>query len=334
MRKVFVKPLSLLVVMAMALLLSGCMGDAGFNLETTGSGISSEAVQTTVKPYVRIEFDAVKNPYFAMLDGTCKNAYSQIYEELTAGNQKFDMRIEVNADQLTRSIDAILCDHPELFWLDNTYGYTYDPSTGFIRELTFNFFDFADTPEKLDAARLEFDKAVNSIVAQAMAYPTLVERELFVHDYLCENTEYDTSAPYHQSAYSALILHKSVCAGYTRSFQYIMQKLGATCYCVMGRTEGLSGQIVGATDDSGSHSWNIILIEGAYYNVDCLWDDTASDAYGSMIYPFFNVPDDSLAYHARTNESVNLPRCTATDYKYSNQFGPTVEVENIVFTDA
>ncbi|SDX53991.1 Transglutaminase-like superfamily protein [Ruminococcaceae bacterium YAD3003] len=334
MKRVFIKLVSFIAVMTMALSMSGCLGSGGFDLETTAPDSTVETIPTTAKPYVRIEFDAVKNPYFAMLDGTCKNAYSQVYEELSAGNQKFEMRIEVNADQLTKAIDAILCDHPELFWLDNTYGYTYDPSNGYIRELTFNFFDFADTPEKLAAARAEFDAAVNSVVAQAMTYPTLVERELFVHDYICENTEYDTNAPYHQSAYSALILHKSVCAGYTRSFQYIMQKLGATCYCVMGRTEGLSGQVVGATDDSGSHSWNMILIEGQYYNVDCLWDDTASETYGSPIYPFFNVPDASLAYHARSNSSVNLPICTATDYKYSNQFGPTVEVENIVFTDA
>ena len=113
-----------------------------------------------------------------------------------------------------------------------------------------------------------------------------------------------------------------------------MQKLGATCYYVMGKTEGLSGQVVGTTDESGSHSWNIMLIDGVYCNVDCLWDDTTSETYGSPIYPFFNVPDDSLVYHARTNSSVSLPKCTSSDYKYSNQFGPTVEAENIVFAGA
>ena len=334
MRRLFVKLVSFVVVMTTTLSLSGCLGSTGFDLETTGPVVSSETSAAYTRPYVRSEFDSVKNPYFAMLDETCKNAYSQIYEELSKGTQKFEMRVEINSAQLTQTIDSILCDHPELFWLDNTYGYTYDPTNGYIRELSFHFFDFADTPEKLAAAKLEFDTAVNSIVAQAMTYPTLVERELFVHDYICENTEYDTNAPYHQSAYSALILHKSVCAGYTRSFQYLMQKLGVTCYCVMGKTDGLSRPVVGTDDGSGSHSWNMILIDGEYYNVDCLWDDTASETYGSPIYPFFNVPDESMAYHARTNASVKLPKCTATDYKYSNQFGPTVEVENIVFTDA
>lgn len=334
MRKVFVKLISLAVLLAMALSLAGCLGSTGINLETTGTGLDSETIPSTTKPFVRIEFDSVKNPYFAMLDGTCKNAYSQIYEELSKGSQKFEMQIDVNAAQLTQVIDAVLSDHPELFWLDNTYGYTYDPTYGYIKELTFNFFDFADTPEKLAAAQLEFNSAADSIVAQAMGYQTLIERELFVHDYLCENTVYDTNAPYHQSAYSSIVLHKSVCAGYTRGFQYLMQKLGATCYYVMGKTEGLSGQVVGATDESGSHSWNIMLIDGVYCNVDCLWDDTASETYGSPIYPFFNVPDDSLVYHARTNSSVSLPKCTSSDYKYSSQFGPTVEAENIVFAEA
>ena len=333
MRNRFIKLISLTVITAMAFSLSGCLGDGGYDFETTTSKVSSETVPTTAKPYVRTEFDPVKNPYYAMLDETCKDAYSQIYEQLAKGNQKFEITVELNTDQLTSAIDAILYDHPELFWLDNTYGYSYEPDTGSIKELSFNFFDFADTPEKLAAAQAEFNNTVDTIIAQALNYPTFIERELFIHDYICQNTEYDVTVPYHQSAYSALVLHKSVCAGYTRSFQYLMQKLGATCYCVTGKTEGISGEVVGATDASGSHSWNMVLIDGQYYNVDCLWDDTASETYGSPIYPFFNVPDESLVYHARTNMAVRLPACTATDYKYSNQFGPTIEADSIVFSD-
>ena len=228
----------------------------------------------------------------------------------------------------------MLNDHPELFWLDNKYSYTYDPDDGSIKEITFDFYDFADTPEKLRKAKIDMEEKADSVISEARHKGSMVERELFIHDYICQNTTYDEAAPYNQSAYSCLILNKSVCAGYARAFQYLMSRAGFVCYYVAGKTEGISGQVIGGSEDGGSHSWNMVLIEGSYYNVDCLWDDTASDTYGSAIYPFFNLTDEAFVYHARIGMSMGLPKCYDTKYKYSNYFGQTVEAESIVFVDA
>lgn len=334
MRRNIVKLISLIAVMTLVMPLAGCFLEEFYiEPETSTTSSSSGSFTFTTNPYIRTNFDTVKNPYFAMLSDKEKDAYSNIYEELLAGNSKFESKVSLNGDELTKAIDAVLYDHPELFWLDNTYGYTYDPNTGDIKEVSFDFFDFADTPEKLESAKIQFNTAVDLIVAKALSYSTVVERELYIHDYICENTVYDDSAKYNQSAYSVIVLHQSVCAGYTRAFQYLMQKTGATCYYVTGRTDGLNNsQTVGSGD--GSHSWNMILIEGGYYNVDCLWDDTASETYGSSIYPFFNLTDDAFIYHARIDMAFNLPSCTATDYKYSNQFGSTIEADSLIFEDA
>ena len=113
-----------------------------------------------------------------------------------------------------------------------------------------------------------------------------------------------------------------------------MQKAGYTCYYVTGRTLDIGNRALEGSEEDGAHSWNMVLLEGEFYNVDCLWDDTASDTYGSSIYPFFNVTDEDLLHHERIQMAVDLPVCTATEYKYSNQFGPTIEADSIVFTDA
>ena len=329
MRRFFVKFFSLLTAITLVMPLSGCLEEFDFTDDYGAKDSTTAALSSQTTAYIRTNFDISENPYYAMLSDNEKNAYSQIFEELFAGNSQFECKVSVSADEISKAIDAVLYDHPELFWLDNTYSYTYDPETGDIRELTFDFFDFADTPEKLEAAKTQFNAVADSIVVQALSYSTTVERELFIHDYICENTEYDASGPYNQSAYSVLVLHESVCAGYTRAFQYLMQRLGVTCYYVTGRTDGMGG-----SDSDGSHSWNMVAIDGEFYNIDCLWDDTASEAYGSMIYPFFNVTDEGLVYHARIEMAYYLPSCTATEYKYSNQFGDTIEADSIVFEDA
>ena len=157
----------------------------------------------------------------------------------------------------------------------------------------------------------------------------MVERERAIHDYICKNTTYDESAPYNQSAYSVIVLHRSVCAGYSRAFQYLMNRSGLTCYYVTGTTTDSS--IAG---EDGAHSWNIVYLDGEYYNIDVLWDDTASETYGELVYPFFNLTDSEFIYHARVEMALKLPKCTGTQYKYSNYFGKTVEAGDLVFEDA
>ena len=62
-----------------------------------------------------------------------------------------------------------------------------------------------------------------------------------------------------QSAYSALVQGRSVCAGYARAFQYICQRLGIPAYYCAGS----SGE---------DHAWNIVKLGDGFYNVDRKYD--------------------------------------------------------------
>ena len=101
-----------------------------------------------------------------------------------------------------------------------------------------------------------------------------------------------------QSAYSALVNGSSVCAGYSRAFQYIMIKLGIPCYFCSGYA------------NEGQHSWNIVKIQEKYRNVDISWDDTLGDMSGQNSMAYFNLTDSIIfGDHTRTGLSLNLPKC-------------------------
>ena len=333
MYKKLVKLVSVLLMLAVVTGLCACLDefdDYDYDYDYGYDDESEEPSKTTAETYIRSNFDADRNPYFSMLTAKEKDIYSQLYEELSKGSQKFECKVKgVSADQLTKAIDAVLNDHPELFWIDNQYEYTYDPDDGSIQDISFDFFDFANTPDKLQNAKVAFEKAADDILDSARSQPFMVERERAIHDYICKNTTYDESAPYNQSAYSVIVLHRSVCAGYSRAFQYLMNRAGLTCYYVPGTTTDSS--IAG---EDGAHAWNIIYLDGEYYNVDVLWDDSASETMEEDVYPFFNLTDSAFLYHTRDNQAQSLPKCTGTKYKYSNCFGKTVEVEELEFEDA
>ena len=287
----------------------------------------SKAADGTV---VVSDFNADQYPYYAVLSSKEKDVYSLLYEGLSQGSRKIDcQKANANEEQLTKAIDAVLNDHAELFWIDNQYEFTYDSDGGIIEDVTFDFFDFASTSDKLNDAKAAFEKAADDILAGIGSQQSAVEYERAIHDYICKNTDYDESAPYNQSAYSVIVLHKSVCAGYSKAFQYLLNKKGITCYYIPGTTTDSN---IGGED--GAHAWNIIYLDGESYNVDVLWDDSASETLEEDVYPFFNLTDSAFLYHTRDNLAQSLPKCTGTKYKYSNCFGKTVEVEELEFEDA
>ena len=144
----------------------------------------------------------------------------------------------------------------------------------------------------LEAAKQDFQVYSLRILSGAAGLGTNAEKEQYAHDGLMLAAVYDASSPLGQSAYSALVHGKTVCAGYARAYQYLLQQLGIPCYYCTGY----------AGED---HAWNIVKLDGDYYNVDVTWDDT-----DPATYDYFNKSDAAYAStHMRTGLSVYLPAC-------------------------
>jgi Transglutaminase-like superfamily. len=263
--------------------------DPNFQLPTASASATMRTAQE------KLVFDASMYPYYDQLDEDQKLLYSQMYTSANAMETTITPQSGIDKGDVETVFRCLMCDHPELFWLGNQYNYQYLETTGEIVSVSLTFNETADN---IDAAKQAFDANVDAIVAGAEAYDSDYDKEKYVHDALIESTEYQSDSALNQSAYSAIVNHSTVCAGYAKSFQYLMQKLGIPCYYVIGTSEG------------EDHAWNIVLIDGSFYNVDVTWDDCSSD---NDPYYFFNLDDGSFnAYHTRAMMSTMLPNCTST----------------------
>lgn len=235
-----------------------------------------------------LTFDESFYPYYAMLEQDMRRIYHQIYANALNLTVSFTPVSEVSVSQLKTVFEAVYNDHPELFWLDSGYYCKY-LRNGNCVEITLKYHD---TANYLESAKQEFEAAAQVILPGAQALGSEQEREQYVHDALMEMVEYDADAPMNQSAYSALVGGRSVCAGYARAFQYLMQQLGIPCYYCTGY----------AGED---HAWNIVKLGEIYRNVDVTWDDT-----NPATYDYYNKTDREYAdTHMRTDLSVYLPAC-------------------------
>lgn len=69
------------------------------------------------------------------------------------------------------------------------------------------------------------------------------EKIKYIYTYLIDNVDYDLDAPDNQNIYSALVGKRSVCAGYAKSCQYLLQQLGISCIYVTGQTTDPNGGV-------------------------------------------------------------------------------------------
>ncbi len=238
-------------------------------------------------------FDSTFYPYYHMLDEKGQHLYRQICANADAMNAAFEPIETVTVPEIKNVLMAVYNDHPELFWLNTIFTCKYDKNKICV-ELTL---DFNMTEDERIRSYRNFYNMTNSILSEVENLGTY-ERERRLHDILIQRIEYDGGADMNQSAYSALVEGKSVCAGYARAYQYLMQRLGIPCYYCTG----YAGE---------EHAWNIVALDDGYYNVDLTWDDTPGGEYD-----YFNKTDEDYAdTHIRQDLSINLPQCQGQRYR-------------------
>lgn len=95
-----------------------------------------------------------------------------------------------------------------------------------------------------------------------------------IYDYITENVTYDydnlnnSSYKLKHTAYAALINGTAVCQGYALLFYRL---------CLMA---GVDARYIASSD----HGWNIVRLDGRYYNVDSTWDAEYLEVLGRYNY--------------------------------------------------
>lgn len=115
-----------------------------------------------------------------------------------------------------------------------------------------------------------------------------------IYEYICSHVTYDnskTETDYGKyTAYNALIRGTAVCQGYASLYYRMLRESGVSARVITGTAM--------AADGSGqNHAWNIVRLNGWYYNTDSSWD--ANYKAGSYHYFLQNMGD--FKNHTRSN---------------------------------
>ena len=175
------------------------------------------------------------------------------------------------------------------------------------------------TAQDVAAMQVKLDQLVDQ--ANTLCQTDL-EKVFYVHEWLVQNIAYDREhlsddVQDDHNLRGALLEGTAVCDGYAKTYVLTLRKLGITGVLVTSKDIG--------------HAWNIVELDGNWYQVDCTWDDPVdgSDQLGYCMHKHLlctteemntnhnDDGDDSVAFDLEnlgTQNIVNL----ATDDTYEN----------------
>lgn len=154
-----------------------------------------------------------------------------------------------------------------------------------------------------DTQRAEAVSYAEKWAASVSGYPAEVQ-VLLAHEQLCRGCRYDITAENRHSAYGALIDGAAVCDGYAEGFSLLMQTVGIPAMTVIGTASDADGA-------QTAHAWNLVHLSGAWYHVDCTWDD----AENSVQHSYF-LCDDSFMLQTHTWAVHKYPSAAGGEYRY------------------
>lgn len=181
---------------------------------------------------------------------------------------------------------ALTYDHPELFWL---YSASESTISFYSEAMSMNglylvYYGLTEPFTEYAAQMTAFNRAAQDFLSAIDTRVSDYEIVRQIHDRLIDLVTYDNYVLDHfdqegqnlaHTAYGALVAnsqgqsHFAVCDGYSLAFEYLLQQCGIECVVVAGNA--------GSTEaDAAGHAWNLVRLDGEWYEVDATWDDAGN----------------------------------------------------------
>ncbi|MDO4467437.1 MAG: transglutaminase domain-containing protein [Bacillota bacterium] len=291
-----------ILIICLSLILSGC---SSFSI------LKKEIQPQPEEPILpsNLNSDYHYNYYYGFLNNEEKNIYNIMYESVANYETKTSYP-SVDYESFLRAQMAFNYDHPEYYWISE-----FECTTTFDQVTEVKYMN-AFSPEELE----ECAQVAHNILYCVNQNWSTYDKIRYIYEYIIETTDYNLQANYNQDIRSVLLYQSSVCAGYSRTFQYLCNLLEIPCIYVTGTGK-----------DGESHSWNQVQIDGNWYWVDVTWGDPVyeneSGMGNVMNYNYLCVSDkDFLDTHvintgfSLSNYSCSdiyvYPSCTDDSYNY------------------
>lgn len=224
---------------------------------------------------------------------------------------------ERDGDAINEMMTEVMAKTPDLFYVGQQYAKLVNPTTRQVKGLELYYGDSFMTADnrvntaKIKKVRGQINKKVKKIVSLVSPKMTSLEKAMFFHDYIIQNTAYcDNEADYCTSEWGIFVKGKGNCQGYSKAYGILLDRVGISVRYV----------------DSASmhHMWNMVRLGGKWYHVDVTWDDpldpqVQKDQYGLVMHDMFLCSTSQMKKQGYKGFKTGVKTSTKYDKKYWKQ---------------
>ena len=226
--------------------------------------------------------DTATYAYYNALPNEQKQNYNAVLDKV----KNYDTDYAVLPNPITRSelevlVYAIQFDHPELFWISSSYNFRTRKTDDMVVQMSFDYlFNKSDIP----ALKQNFDAVTEALLEDinSKSFKDDIAKEKYVYDLVCSLSTYNKANKNstYQSAYSVLIGGESVCAGYSRAFQYLLNQEKIPAFFIPAYDPN---------DLSKRHAIVSVYVNGHFRLCDITTEDAFREDTGKTTYHLFNL---------------------------------------------
>lgn len=293
--------------------------DMGSEGRISGGNTAGEELpgEETEKGYPEYFEEQAGRYAFETLSEPEKYWYVDIYRTLEAMETEAELNeignSAVGVNGIDKVFQCVLNDHPEIFYVT---GYTYTQYTHGEETVRMVFSGtYTMDPEEVQIRKEQIALYVEECLAGISPDSTEYELVKYVYEYLITHTQYNLQAAENQNICSVFIGRESVCQGYAKAAQYLLELLGVESTLVIGRV------------NNEGHAWNLVRIDGEYYYVDTTWGDASyqiteegaeagAGNLPSINYDYLCVTTKLLSQTHIIDNVVPMPECTSMAANY------------------
>lgn len=226
-------------------------------------------------------------------------------------------------DTVDKIFRCVLQDRPEIYYVD---GYSCTKYMRGEKIVSVEFFgSYTMDKETARKYKTEIEEGARAVLAGIGEGASDYEKVKYVYETIIRSTDYDLDAPDNQNIYSVFVNHRSVCQGYAKAAQYLLNRLGVE-----------STLVLGTVDTGEGHAWNLVRVDGEYYYLDATWGDVSyqvdekpegdaaedggtgegSVSMPEINYDYLNITTQELLRTHSVGGIVEMPVCSATAANY------------------
>lgn len=244
----------------------------------------------------------------------------KVYRQIAEGLEQQEAEIRItplSEERLMTVFNMVMIDHPEYFWIEGEFQYTTVEDLNENTKTAIQLMPvYTVEKEQTESLKQQIEQQADAWIAEIDAPFDAYEKIKSVYELLIREVEYDETSLYNQTIQSVFLEKKTVCMGYAKATQYLLNKMGIFCTLVTGNI---------LDEVNSSHAWNLVRIGENYYYVDTTWGSPGYNAQGdredAISYSYLCCSDKIISATHKANEDILLPSCTDESYHYYRRKG-------------